>query len=418
MVVKGAKKMNVMIVGNWATNKGDRAVLTFMVKQLQNNDSVKKIYVATTIPELYEGRLNLGEKVCYVPFGCNVFEEKGNNIYSKIKRRFLYKKYFSICFPKMIEEINAGRRKFRRNWCDRRFYKAIQDSDYLLLTGGHHITSMREYDSLHSLTYELGLMYLTQKPYSLWAQTIGPLDIKEDKNKQFLLKIIGNADKVYIRDKNSRKSLEVMGYQSNNLHNTNDSVFGMYNFCSKNYVQEKTSGIVGISIFYSNMRRIEEVQEYVDNMSKLCAYILGKGYHIRFFPMETEQKEIDIIQQIIRKTNQSEKIEIYDTDVITERHILAVNECEMFVGHKTHSIIMALTTNTPLIALCYHEKTMDFMKMYELEEYAIDDKCYSFEWFKKQFDLLENNREAISEQMDKKSKRYSKEVCDEFDKIF
>ena len=405
--------MKIMIIGNWATNKGDRAVLTFMVRQLQKKEEIDKIYVSTTLPNIYTEGLSLGSNVEMVPFGCDLFTMNPVNFVGKVKYRVAYWKYMQHNFPRLIERINMGKRYLKRGDCNKDFWSAIKDSDFLIMTGGHHITTMREYDSIHSLTYELALMYLSGKPYCLWAQTIGPLEIHENKNKKFLYQVLSSASKIYLRDKNSFDTLKKFGYIEQNLYHTYDSVFGMYSLCSKSYVKKRENNTVGISIFYSNIKEDTEEDAYIAEMAEICNYILEKDYNISFFPMETEIKEISIIKRIIEKTHKKDKIMIFDTNVSTEEHVLAVNKCNMYIGHKTHSIIISLVTNTPLIALCYHEKTLEFMKMFEMDKYAINDKEYSRSWFEQKFDELEDRQEEISDKLDKFNRKYSQKVCED-----
>ena len=80
-----------------------------------------------------------------------------------------------------------------------------------------------------------------------------------------------------------------------------------------------------------------------------------------------------MINDILKKIDKKDFCSILDRDLETFEHIKEVSKCKFFIGHKTHSIIFALTTGTPLIALAYHPKSRDFMKQFDLEKFAIDD---------------------------------------------
>ena len=71
---------------------------------------------------------------------------------------------------------------------------------------------------------------------------------------------------------------------------------------------------------------------------------------------------------------------------------------------------MALTTSTPLIALCYHEKTRDFMKNYGIEKYALDDEALTCESFLACAEQLISNGAALNEMMKVKSTMIAKTV--------
>ncbi|WP_075109645.1 polysaccharide pyruvyl transferase family protein [Bittarella massiliensis (ex Durand et al. 2017)] len=408
--------MKILIVGNWATNKGDRAISSFLVQQLKSIPQIEKVYVSATLPEYLKKYMEPLDNVEYIPFGCDAFVE-GNDFFSKLRRKIKQWYYFRVMFPQLIKRVNCGERRLSKSFCCSKFFSAIQDCDFVLLTGGHHITSLREYDSLHSITYELGLMWLSKKPYSLWAQTIGPLEFHEERNKQYVLKLLEGADSVFIRDENSSVILQQLGYQGQNLKKTYDSVFGvheMYPLHSK----RRDSGIVGISIFYANLKDDRQLQAYLDTMAEVCNYIIQKGYSVRFFPMETEDQELQLINQIRNKAVHSDRIDVFNTNISTKKHILAVSDCEMFVGHKTHSVIISLATATPLIAICYHPKTADFMALYELDKYAIADCDFTSTWFFQQFDDLEKHKNEIHQKMEQYSKKYSAKVIADLKDIF
>lgn len=87
---------------------------------------------------------------------------------------------------------------------------------------------------------------------------------------------------------------------------------------------------------------------------------------------------------------------IYDVDMETQHHLEEVNKCKVFVGHKTHSTIFALATGTPVIALAYHPKTIEFLKQFGLEKNAIDDKYLSTENLCNIFENMEPELDKLS----------------------
>lgn len=409
--------MRVLIAGNWAANKGDRAVLTFILSQLTSQNDIDKIYVSTTEPQLLQRTMSFCEKVRYISFGCDVFSGTVTPI-GKILRKFRNFLYLKLGFQVMIHRTLQNRRKLSKWMCTRDFYNAVCDSDRLIVTGGHHITSLREFDALHTVTYDMGLLWLANKPYILWAQTIGPLEFKKQENKRYMMTVLQDAQRVYVRDPNSLEVLQQLHYKKQNIYQTYDSVYGLYAIYGNQYTAVKNTGIVGISIFYGNYKEDAEVKLYIQKIVSVCNFVLSLGFRMRFFPMETEQRELDIIHAIIQKTQLPDQIDVYDTNVPTQQHVLAVNACDLFIGHKTHSVIIALITNTPVIAFCYHPKTADFMDMYGLGDFAISDEIYRLDWFKKQFEQLAAHSTEISEQMKQYSDKYSAKVVEDFSKIF
>ena len=132
--------MKILIVGNWATNKGDRAISSFLVQQLKSIPQIEKVYVSATLPEYLKKYMEPLDNVEYIPFGCDAFVE-GNDFFSKLRRKIKQWYYFRVMFPQLIKRVNCGERRLSKSFCCSKFFSAIQDCDFVLLTGGHHITS-------------------------------------------------------------------------------------------------------------------------------------------------------------------------------------------------------------------------------------------------------------------------------------
>jgi len=92
-------------------------------------------------------------------------------------------------------------------------------------------------------------------------------------------------------------------------------------------------------------------------------------------------------------------------------------QCKFFVGHKTHSIIFALLTATPLIAIAYHVKTMDFMRQYGLEDYGFMESETSPEKLISVFEKVKSNLDEVYSIESKKSDETCKKVKQDFVKL-
>ena len=73
-----------------------------------------------------------------------------------------------------------------------------------------------------------------------------------------------------------------------------------------------------------------------------------------------------MIRSILEDVRFPQRCTVLDSDLDLAEHFAEVARCRAFVGHKTHSVLIALTVGTPVLALAYHPKTADFMKQYDL----------------------------------------------------
>lgn len=254
----------------------------------------------------------------------------------------------------------------------------------------------------------MGLISLYAKKYFLWSQTIGPLEFSDDKAKNFFKSIINNADKVYIRDKNSEVCIKKQFGECNNIAKSYDSVFGFGDLIFTDYnAREKK---VGISIFNG----LKKAFKTYENIAQLLDWYVNKGYSIEFFRMEYDnQEELDIKKVIsLMKTNGNVKIFPFMTS--TEEHLKELSTCKFYIGYKTHSIIMSLTTATPLIAIAYHQKSFDFMKDYGVEEYAISDEELKTKDLINMASEIEKNAEQIHWSLKNRSIELAKIISEDF----
>ena len=393
--------MKILISGVWASNKGDRAIATYLIMKLLNNSSVKEIYVSANDPLLLKK---------YVPENVNVIN-MGYLSNNKITRGICKK----IGFPILIDAVNNNKKlKLIKFIAHKDFIDILNKVDYILFTGGHHITTMREKDSIYTMTYELGLINRSFKRYLLCSQTIGPLDFIKSENKQYIKNLLNGAEKIYIRDSNSKQVIDANFKCLNNIYSSYDLVFGLKELLKETLDDIAKENKVGISIFYSNFKTEKEINDYIKKVIEICRVISNYNLRICFFPMETEEKELLIINKIIKELR-NESIHIVDTNVSTLEQLIEMKKCRFYIGHKTHSVIISLMLGIPLIALCYHEKTYDFMKMFNNQEYAIKDDEYTNEWFKSKFESLIKNEEKITKKLEENGIRISHKVNEDYD---
>ena len=101
----------------------------------------------------------------------------------------------------------------------------------------------------------------------------------------------------------------------------------------------------------------------------------------------------------------------------TEQHIKAVAKCRFFVGHKTHSVVFALTSGTPLIAIEYHPKTRNFMDQFDIERYSINDEILTFDLLKDKFTKLSVEVDQVGKHCFVKALKFSKELETQVNKL-
>ncbi len=377
--------MKIMIACQCGTNKGDRAIAEYLINELQQKGV--EITLSTSRPDLWSSIEE--ENVNVISMGYpNLLPRVQGKFFSRvtgyIQRKVLDKMLLSSMASSKGKHLIC-------NLLSRKFIKKISEMDMVVVTGGHHITSLREENAFFSYTYDIGLISLYAKRYVLWSQTIGPLAFTSEKAKCFFGNVLQKAEKVFIRDENSIKCIDELYGDCGNLVKTFDSVFGYGSMSYPNI--ENRQKKIGIAIFDG----LKKAFKTYTTLAKVLDKYAAKGYVVEFFRMEHNDRELGSINKIISLMNHKDNIIIYPFMTTTEKHLQEVASCKCFIGYKTHSVIMALATATPIIAIAYHKKTEDFMRDFGLGDYAISDENLELVAVEKCMTLLEDNIEQIQE---------------------
>jgi colanic acid/amylovoran biosynthesis protein len=263
------------------------------------------------------------------------------------------------------------------------------------------------------------LTIVWEKPLVLWSQTFGPFNFSKNVYKKVTEKILQHAAQIYVRDLTSYAELQQFSIPHYSLIKTFESVIGLNNLITEYKLPSLRDNIVGIAIYDAETRSEEEYLSYISTMVAFSNYLIKHQFTIYFFPHEVlgashdDRPTIHKIASMLNKTD----YKIIETNTIHD-HFSQLCNCKCFIGHKTHSIVFALTIGTPLVAISYHQKTADFMKMYSKEEYCIPDDIFTLEVLIEKFLILIKNIDNVGLSEFNTSKLIAKDVNNSFANIF
>lgn len=391
--------MNIFIINHCSTNKGDKAVLEFLLQELAAS-GVKNITVSANEPMCCLGVKPPSHlQVKYVPWGWNVARNRNTFFISRLIEKIRHK-YYRLSYAMVRRHLlNDSRIDLLNIYCNSEFFKALISADIVISTGGHHVTSILAPNAISPQTFEMALALLAGKPLFLWSQSIGPFKFFDERNRLFIKKILLRSSAIYVRDERSLNELEKLEIASNNIRKTFESVLGFGGMIHNIDKPSVRSPVVGISIYSIKARSIIEHEMYVDSFRKVIDYITAAGYMVKFFPMQLQNEQADdrpCIEAILNSVQKPEQCSVYNDATSMLDHIKEVSKCCLFIGHKTHSVIFALVTGTPLLAIAYHPKTEDFMAQFELSANCIDDRFLEGNNIINMFDRIISQMDAIS----------------------
>lgn len=407
----------ILIINQYSENRGDRAVLNSLTRMLLKLNY--KVVVSTKTPSNYKDYLFYHQNgVEFCNWGWDFSNSENPSIYYKAINKIV--RFISV--PIMRINFRFFRSKYLvKIFSKKNFINALKSADIVISTGGHHIATILDKDSINSQTIDISSSLIYNKKTILWSQTIGPLYFKSRLNKQFVKRILNKVDKIALRDYKTLNVLEDFGVSKSKVINTKESVFYL-NSLIKSYIKPTDrKNIIGISIYNVQKRNNKQKDQYVKLISSFVDYCVKKyDLDIEFFPMELKSTFTDdrlLIKEIIEKTNEKKRCFMHVEDYDTEDHLKKILNCKYFIGHKTHSIIFSLTVGTPLISLAYHSKSTDFMSQFDLERFSIPDSELTLSKLKKMFDELTKDINYFGTHTFKVSSDFSKELIKDLKKV-
>jgi colanic acid/amylovoran biosynthesis protein len=155
--------------------------------------------------------------------------------------------------------------------------------------------------------------------------------------------------------------------------------------------------IVGVTIHHIYFKHFFAKEDYVSLMSNIFDEISSNyNCNILIIPMEASYHkggDRPIANEMKHMSKNSQKIHILDGDLDPLMTSSAIANTDIFIGTKTHSIVYGLKSMIPTISISYQQKSTEFMKMFHVEENAIDLKGLNLENFMTVFKRVYDNKE-------------------------
>lgn len=406
--------MRILLFNQYAGNKGDRAVLYALCKLILEIEPKANITVSTSSPELFDGYSFYSENsIKFIPSAWDYNRINKKRWYWSILSKF-HKYSFTIIRESYLHNKFKWIIRFLTNPY---FYEAAKLADITLSVGGHHFCTLLSRDLVSSINFDAITLKLLKKYITCFSQTFGPFDFHNQRNLKVTKKILSTSN-LYVREDNSKKALLDFRIPAVCIHSTHETVLYL-NKLFDNYIKPSDRAKrIGISIYCTQKRTPHEDENYINSIVQLCTHATGIGYEIVFFPMEMKGTPPDDRPYIERIINRIPKgnCTVINEDMQTHKHLKELSTCQIYVGHKTHSTIFALATGTPLIAIAYHPKTIEFMEQYKLGEYAIKESELTDASIIMLFDKLLLHLDDIGQDEFTKSRLFADEIKNDLSK--
>lgn len=268
------------------------------------------------------------------------------------------------------------------------FLKLLKDTDLVIIGGGNLIMD----HSVLSAAQFLLICYLT-KLYKkkLFICSIGAGPIKYNISRKLYNKSILMADSISVRDRYSYNVLmSDIKVTEESIVITADPAFTITANFSSN---KRKSPIIGISTYAYNTpfhnyradfgRYLEYVRGLADLVDSLTSTAL---WNVVLIPTELPY-DADVMTRIRANAKQPEQIRLTFPKSVEEL-MRVIGGCDIVIGTRMHSMILALSQNIPVIALSCHDKIDCLMESIEMRELLHKNKGFDVQRIVKQVERI------------------------------
>ena len=330
--------MKIGIVGNYGNNnQGDEAILEGILIQLTNMFPVtrEELLVFTNSPEQTKEK-----------FGVQV-------------RKLYYKKKTAPT------TLFATVRKHR---------SVIRELDLLIIGGGGILMDLYTHSLVLFGMYGKVAHY-TKTPYVIFSAGAGPIETV--KGKVILRSLVNQAELVTVRDKASVDVLKAIGVNRDISVVADPAFYVQPPKIKKTDGEEKIIhvGVTAVPYYHADYWPTEDKEKYenyVTGMVNNLECLLQESPEIRIHFFATKHPQDTAVSKDIKsRIPSNNRCRVYDVRLDQSDILKKLNEQDIVIGTRLHSLILALVVQKPIIGIAYHHKVNDFMNDIGCQDYLI-----------------------------------------------
>lgn len=213
---------------------------------------------------------------------------------------------------------------------------------------------------------------LVYTPLMLWAKFKNPsakiigynVGVNSTGNfigRYFLKKCVQLHDRIYLREAQDRVLLERLQYKGEAFISA-DNVFGYYK--PKLHKRQNNKKIYINLTLYGVKDKNTFLREIID-----LIIILKKEYDVYF--VQTSKRDMELARIVCQKAQMDEK-RIYCLCLMGYKRIeRLLQECDILVGMRMHSIIFSIKAACPFVGISYSKKVDAMLENMHLGEYLV-----------------------------------------------
>ena len=253
--------------------------------------------------------------------------------------------------------------------------KALSESSGLISGGG---SLLQDVTSSKTIPYYLGVIKLAQwmgKPTFIYAQGIGPLNRK--LFHPWVKSVFRKCQYVSVRDEQSRSLLQKIGLTASAIEVVPDPVMGLSLPEESTGSEPSALPVIGVSVrFWETDRR--ELKAVAEGLREIAS---TQPLHLRFLPFhlpsdhEASRFIMELLGDEVEKNGG--KISLCEDAVHPQHMLREVQQCDVLIGMRLHSLIYAAGQRVPLIGISYDPKIDHFLNRIHCDPVGATDSLDS-----------------------------------------
>lgn len=240
------------------------------------------------------------------------------------------------------------------------------------------------------------LAHLLDKPSMLYNVGVGPVQTPEGvRSTRFIFSI---ADQAIVRDEHSLRVLKEIGCSTNGVTVAADPAFCAPRFSIgesiSDFLSQHTRPIIGVSVRHWSIG-VEQAKWEAEVAGAIDIFLEESVGTILFVPLQDGKIELEDDLRVCRSIRDQIKCSdqaVISTEEITPlERLCLLEDCDLVIGMRLHSLIAAIRGGVPCVALAYDPKVEALMRSVGFREYSFSlDQLQST-------DLAEGLRKAFKE---------------------
>jgi polysaccharide pyruvyl transferase WcaK-like protein len=347
-------------------NKGDGAIISGALKTLRMLDNAE-ITLLSSHPEYdrtQSEKMGMGLNII------STFNHSSERRYTFSKaKQFLFTRPFCVLSSALCRLFLSKifRLKYK-GLIKKEVWEKYCKSDIIIVGLNGTFTTMYGLGGFAINFYSIALAKILKKPVVIYAASIEPF-----KNKFWEILeryIINKVDLITLREEGSYKHLQKIGVTKPPMHVTTDLAFLLQSASPERVkeimliegINKNDEPLIGMTVSQGVSRWAfpelknpkERYTKYVDVMAKVVDYLVDKlSATIVFVPHSIAPygEDRDVGKDIYEKVKNKHKVKVITNDYTSTEIKGIISQCDLVVGARTHSVILATSMCIPSILL-------------------------------------------------------------------